>query len=240
MMTAMRRFRSRPQPVISSAPRLIIAIVGLAFEARIAATPEVLVLCGQAGRQRLTPSDGDLDSACRAIVSFGVAGGLAPDLRPGDLVVASAIVDSQTKHHTNSNWSDKLLNAMPDARFAPIAGVDAPVVDPRSKREINLRTGAVAIDMESHHVARLAAARNLDFVAIRVVVDPVDRVVPPAALAGMRPNGSTSLAAVIAELMADPWQAAALARIAVDLYAARNSLVRAKKLLGHSFGLANP
>lgn len=237
---AMGYFRSRRQTHIAPSPQFVIAWVGLAFEARIAANPDVLVLCGKAGREHVAPVNASVVKGCRAIVSFGVAGGLAPNLRPGDLIVASAVQDLQTVHRTDAVWSDKLLSAMPAASYAPIVGVDAPVVCPRAKRELNTRTGAVAVDMESHLVARFAAARGLAFVAIRVVIDPADRSVPPAALAGMRPDGRTSIAAVLSELIADPSQTKALARIAIDLYAARNSLLRVRRLLGHGFGHSDP
>src|SRR5579872_5516273 len=58
--------------------RSVIALVGLAFEARIAAGPGVLVIC----RGRETPDLLRLaiGAGCRSIISFGVAGGLAPEL----------------------------------------------------------------------------------------------------------------------------------------------------------------
>lgn len=236
-MAAIREVGWRPERALGPAPRLVLVLVGLAFEARIAANRDVLVLCGEAGRESIAPLHASIETGCRAIVSFGVAGGLDPDLRPGDLIVASTVADLQTVHPTDAVLSDRLMNAMPNANYAPIVGVDAPVVDPQAKRELNARTGAVAIDMESHHVARLATARGLAFVAIRVIVDPADRVIPPAALAGMRPDGRTSISAVLSRLIADPSQAKAMARIAVDLYLARNSLLRVRRRLGHGFGL---
>ena len=53
------------------------------------------------------------------------------------------------------------------------------------------------VDMESHHVARLAPAHGLSFAAVRVVIDPAHRAVPEAALAGMLPSGGTSVTAVM-------------------------------------------
>ena len=236
-MTAADLFESRPQPLVGHTPHLVVALVGLAFEARIAANPHVFVLCGKDGRERLATFDAHVEKNCRALVSFGVAGGIAPHLRPGDLIVASSILDSHARRDTDPDWSNKLLNAMPDAHYAPILGVDTAIVDPREKRELNVRTGAAAVDMESHLVARLAAARNLAFVSIRVIVDPANRAVPPAAIAGMRSDGTTSVAAVLSCLMSNPFQAVSMARIAFDLYAARNALLRVRRRLGHGFGL---
>ena len=64
--------------------RSVIALVGLAFEARIAAGPGVLVVCR--GRETADLLRLAIGAGCRSIISFGVAGGLAPDLLPGDCV----------------------------------------------------------------------------------------------------------------------------------------------------------
>lgn len=222
-----------------SSARAVIAFVGLSFEARIAAGPGVHVVCREAGADLTGPLNDAIKRGCRSIISFGIAGGLAPHLRPGDWVVASSIIDAGTRRPTDAEWSGKLLRSVPRAGFAPVAGVDAPVSDPKAKREWHCKTGAVAVDMESHLVARLAAAHKLAFAAVRVIVDPVHRSVPAAALAGMRPDGSTDASAVLRALMAAPSEAIGLMRIAADAFLARNSLSRGRRLLGPGLGLAD-
>src|SRR5262249_56759578 len=61
--------------------RSVIALVGLAFEARIAAGLGVLVVCRGCETSDLPRLA--ISAGCRSIISFGVAGGLAPDLIPG-------------------------------------------------------------------------------------------------------------------------------------------------------------
>jgi len=216
----------------------VIALVGMAFEARIADGPGVLVLrrC-DAERALATLLAEAVRGGCRSIISFGIAGGLAADLRAGDWIIASAVVDSQSVCHTDPAWSRRLLQVVPNARHAPIMGVDVPVVHPAAKQALNKRSGAVAIDMESHMVARLAAAYGLAFAVARVVVDPAHRLVPEAALLGMRPDGSANLAAVLRGLVARPSDVLALARISIDAWAARQELRRVRRLLGPRFGL---
>jgi adenosylhomocysteine nucleosidase len=223
-----------------SSARSVIAFVGLSFEARIAAGPGVHVVCREAGADVAAPLSDAINRGCRSIISFGVAGGLAPHLRPGDLIVASSVIDSGTRQPTDAEWSRKLLRTVPGAGFAAVAGVDAPVSDPKVKREWHARTGAVAVDMESHIVARVAAAHGLAFAAIRVIVDPVHRTVPAAALAGMRPDGRTDPLAVLRALVSAPSQALALMRVASDVFLARNALQRGRRLLGPGLGFAEP
>jgi hypothetical protein len=125
---------------------------------------------------------------------------------------------------------------IPGARHAPIAGVDAAVTNAAAKRQMHVATGAAAVDMESHLVARLAAAHGLSFAAARVVVDPAHRFVPAAALAGLRADGGTSVMAVVRELLAAPSQLFGLLRIGLDGYFARAALLRMRQTLGPNFG----
>jgi adenosylhomocysteine nucleosidase len=222
-----------------SSARSVIAFVGLNFEARIAAGPGVQVVCRETALDLAGPLGDAIKRGCRSIISFGIAGGLAPHLRPGDWIVASSIIDSGKRKPTDPEWSRKLLKTIPRAGFAAVAGVDAPVSDPSVKRELHCKTGAVAIDMESHLVARIAAAHALAFAAVRVIVDPAHRSVPAAALAGMRSDGSTDASAVLRALVAAPSEVLGLMRLAADAFFARNSLQRGRRLLGPGLGLSD-
>jgi len=213
--------------------RSVIALVGLAFEARIAAGPGVLVVCR--GRETADLLQLAIGAGCRSIISFGIGGGLAPDLLPGDCVVASAIIDYPAVRPTDPLWSRKLGETIPDARHGPIMGVNSVVSDPPDKRKLHAFTRAVAVDMESHLVARLADAHGLAFAAVRVIIDPAHRAVPPAALLAMAPGGSTDVSAMLREILAQPSQVSPLMRLAADAIAARAALVRLRRALGPSF-----
>jgi nucleoside phosphorylase len=167
-----------------------------------------------------------------------VAGGLAPDLRPGDWIVASEVIDAQTARPTHMEWSRNLLETIPEVRYGPVIGVPAPVSDPQAKRDLHARTGAIAVDMESHIVAEFAARHGMSFAVARVIVDPAHRRVPDAALIGLRPGGGTNLAAILREVLAKPAQVFPLLRIAGDAYAARSALLRLRRLLGPGFGIS--
>lgn len=209
----------------------MIVVVGLAFEARIAAGSGLPIICSGDG-QNLTP---DLKRAiaggCKGLVSFGVAGGLDPRLKPGTCVVGSAIVTGDVRHQTDLTWSQTLLEAMPGAVHGMLAGVDGPVCTPAGKRALNRETGALAVDTESHMVARAAASHGLPMAAIRVVADPAHRALPELALAAVRADGTTDVLAVLRSVMRRPHQLPALLRTALDARAARATLLRGRSLL---------
>lgn len=216
----------------------VIAFVGMAFEARIAAGPGVRVFSRDGRESLAAAAQSAARHGCRGIISFGVAGGLAPHLRPGDWVVASAVLHSQTARPTDPAWSKDLRHAIGDAHYAPIVGVDLPVADPAAKRALHRSTGAAAADMESHVVAELAAAHGLAFAALRVIVDPAGRSIPAAALAGMGTGGRADGAAVLRDLVSRPSQLPSLLRVSFDAFIACSEMVRVRQLLGPRFGLA--
>jgi hopanoid-associated phosphorylase len=217
----------------------MIVVVGLAFEARIAAGPGVEVICSGDGQDLATSLARAVKGGCRGLISFGVAGGLAPDLKPGTCVIGSAIVSENARLQTDKHWSQKLLRTLPDAVYGMLVGVPAPIADPAAKRALHARTGAIAVDMESHIVAGVAASHDIPVAAIRVITDPAMRALPEAALAAMRPDGTADITAMMRSLVKKPRELPALLRTALDARAARATLLRGRQLLGPGLGLPN-
>jgi hopanoid-associated phosphorylase len=169
---------------------------------------------------------------CPGIISFGVAGGLAPQLRPGTCVIGSAILSGSNRIPTNKMWSQQLLQTFPEAVSGMLLGVSAPICDPGDKRALHVNTGAIAVDMESHVVATVGAAHGLPVVAMRVITDPAERALPASAVAAMRPNGTTNIVAMIRSVLMRPREIPTLFQTALDALAARATLLRGRRLLG--------
>jgi hypothetical protein len=137
---------------------------------------------------------------------------------------------------SDRGWAQALLEALPGAVHAEIIGADAPVAEPAEKRQLHLRTGAVAVDTESHVAARIAAAHRIPFAACRAVIDPAHSVLPPAAVFGLRHDGTADVRAVLRSLARQPSQLPALARTALDARVAAAALRRGRRLLGAGLG----
>jgi len=216
-------------------PRLLV-VSGLAAEAKIAARGGHATLCGGGDIARL---EADIIAAFRqgvaGIVSFGIAGGLAPNLSTGAIVVAQSVLSKGERHPCDPNWLERLRHRLPKAAHADIFGVDAPLADPRRKASLGTETGAVAVDMESHIVARLAARHGVPFAAVRIISDPVERSLPPAALVGMRSDGKADIPAVLLSLWRKPRQLPPLVRTALDARLAFASLKQCRPSLGDDF-----
>ena len=83
----------------------LIVITGLAVEARIAIGAHVGMLVGAGRGDRLAD---DLETAiargARRLLSFGVAGALAPQLQAGDLVIAEGLQDGARRLACDASW----------------------------------------------------------------------------------------------------------------------------------------
>jgi nucleoside phosphorylase len=172
----------------------------------------------------------------RAIASFGIAGGLSEDLRPGTCLIASEVVHAGVVHRADTAWTARLGRRVGAAGLHRIAGVDRVLSHPAEKRALGAATGAAAADMESHIVADLAARHGLPFAVVRVIADPAGRSVPQAALAGMRPDGTMDARACLRSLARNPAQVATLAWVAVDTACALLRLSRCVQLAGPGLG----
>jgi adenosylhomocysteine nucleosidase len=221
------------------ASRPIVAVTGLAKEARIASGPGVRAIAG-AGRAPALIAALDLEIArgARAVISFGIAGGLAGALTSGTWIVARSIVTPTERWPCDEAWARLLAERLPEARTADLAGMDILITDPDAKRALRRVTGGVAVDTESHIAAAIAAAHGLPFAAIRVVADSARRSLPPAALVALAADGKISSRAVLASLARNPAQLPSLLRTAVDARTAFRALLRGRRLLGP--GLAYP
>lgn len=215
----------------------VLAVSGMDFEARIAAGPGVETLYGHRDAMLARALDARLTQGCAGVISFGVAGGLDPSLPPGTVIVATAVRGGQMSYSTSPYWTAALRRALPHAASGLLAGSDTPVTTVADKLRLHEAHGALAVDMESHIAARAAQAHGIPFAALRVVIDPADRPVPPLAVAGMAADGSTDIAAIVLGLLKAPGQLGGLLRLGRDAAAAKSALTAARRAVGADFAL---
>ena len=198
----------------------VAVLTGVRTEA--ACLPNADVHCSGAGTDRAEALAARLVAeGATALVSFGLAGGLDPALRPGDLLLPDAVCfEDGTSIAVHAGWRAALLGRGLRATGGRILASRGVVTDPGAKRRLFERTGAKAVDMESGAVAR----SGLPFLVLRAVADPAERAIPPAALAGVGPEGDVRPGAVALRLLAAPWQLPALLRLAADSRAGLEAL----------------
>lgn len=219
----------------------VVAATGLRAEARIAErSPGVKAVIGGGDEARLAALlERALDDGARGLISFGIAGALQPELTPGTCIVGTTVLHDAQSFKADDAWAARLLAMFPDARREMVVGSSKAVADVNGKAALYRATGAVAVDMESHVVARVAAAYGLPFAVLRVIADSAKQHLPPAAVNGMKPDGTPDLAAVLKSLASQPSQLPDLIRTAFATRRAMAELFRCHRLVGLGLGFVD-
>ena len=214
----------------------LLVVTGLLAEAGIAAGPGVVTLAGGGAA--------DLDRRIEraiathrpsALLSFGVAGGLHPSLAIGDVVAGAEVIGEGWSVPCDPKWLAALAPAC-RARPAVVTALSIPAATVAMKAAL-AALGAATVDMESHAVALAAREAGLPLAVLRVVSDEAGQAIPPAALAGMREDGSTDALAVLSALARAPRQLPALIRTARDFGRAMARVREARAAAGPRFSL---
>ena len=193
--------------------------------------------CAAASSARAAAEAERLSAAgATALLSFGVAGGLAPLLPPGCLILADSLITSTGERlATDSDWHERVMAEQAihklDVISGPMLGSDQAVAGSAAKRQQHAETGALAVDMESHAVARVAAAQGLPFLALRAIADPADRPLPRAVQGIIGPNGRPRTVPLVLGLCRRPWELRALLALNKDFRQALDALGRAATTL---------
>ncbi|MCZ6604423.1 MAG: purine phosphorylase [Alphaproteobacteria bacterium] len=175
------------------------------------------------------------------LVSFGVCGGLDPELRPGDLLLADTVLAGDAARYPASAEQRPAL----EARLAdlglhlvagPLLGQDRPLASATDKSARFAATGALAVDMESHGVARAAEAAGLPFLTLRAIADPAERSLPRAALKAIGPDGRLTPFSALAAMYLRPWESPALVRLAYETRLAFDTLEKVAAKLAEPGG----
>ncbi|WP_238252742.1 phosphorylase family protein [Methylobacterium persicinum] len=223
----------------------VLAVTGLARERRIAAGTAVEPIGAGGDPVRLRALlDARTVPGCRAVVSFGIAGGLDPSLKPGDVVVGTGVVSAEGRRSADLGAAAAmvgLLAGLPNRVIsADIAGVDAAVLEVSAKEELRGKTGAAAVDMESHVAAAFAGRHGLPFAALRVICDPADRALPAFAANALTPDGEPDIRGVVSALVFGRARIGDLMRLGRDSNAAFAVLARCRQCLGVGLGFPPP
>lgn len=145
------------------------------------------------------------------VISAGFAGGLRPETRAGDLVVASEVIEASSGTVVRPVSSGTRLGGL--AQRGPFVTVDR-VLPGSLKSEMGKRFGAIAVDMETSLVARAAGRAGVPWMGLRAILDPVEVSIPVS-------SGFQALS-----LAAQPWRWGEL-----------TELIGSVRMAGESLGL---
>lgn len=168
-----------------------------------------------------------VDAGAGGLVSWGCAAGLSPALRAGDLCLPEAVVSGAGEHWpTDTAWRCEVARALAPRALShgALAHACAVLAGTAAKRELAARCRAVAADMESAAVARVAQRHGLPLLVVRSVVDPAALSLPAVVAEQVDDSGRIPLAPLLGSLLRQPGDLLTLLRLASGFRAALASL----------------
>jgi adenosylhomocysteine nucleosidase len=177
------------------------------------------------------------------LISWGCAAALSESLKPGDLILADTLIDAEGTqidiHHDWIGLTDTLLSPHAKAHIGSLAESLTIVATAKDKKHLHSQTGAIALDMESTAIAKVARQNDLPFLTIRTVADPVHMDLPKAINHSLNDEGDVILAKLLAFIALHPTELPGLIKLGLHFNAAKNTLRSVAKQLDRLSALAS-
>ena len=189
------------------------------------------VVCGGVGPAAATAAANSLvTQGAELLVSWGVAGGLEAELRAGNLILYTSVIDAatETEYHCDPRWIEQTKACLHHLGIRERIGlaVSAPVTTSHEKAALNRRYRCAAVDMESAAIAAVARTHGLGFAGLRVITDPATTSLTAIALVALGPSNHSTWR-VVAALGRRPWALPELLRLGLQYGSALKQLKRA-------------
>lgn len=179
------------------------------------------------------------------LISWGCAAALSPNLQSGDLVLADTVITHDGEHIELDHSYHKQLKSVLEklsveskTRFALHQGALLEskdlVAKSSDKQQRYQQTRAVALDMESVAVAKVAAQHNIPFLAIRAIADPVSMDLPEAVSIALNSQGDVELLKLLKYLVTHPKELTGLITLGQQFSAAKRTLKTVASALEHT------
>jgi adenosylhomocysteine nucleosidase len=208
-------------------PGTVLCTSGLAVEARIARAAGFSVVIGAGDRDRTRALVESAAAQTNCLVSFGIAGGLAPELDAGTVIVSGEVVTEEGRWTVAPRYRCQLTEfaRAVGAVEGPVFGASSIFATQTEKERAWQATRALAVDLESEIVARTATSRGIPFIVLRTIADNAQRDLPPAALTPLTANGTPHLYRVCTAVLRQPSQLAEMVGLAQETRIALSALI---------------
>ncbi|MEI6708756.1 MAG: phosphorylase [Methylococcales bacterium] len=167
------------------------------------------------------------------LISWGCAAALSSNLQSGDLVLANAMCDADGvtltvnadwHHHVKSVLSKLACESGFALRCGDLLESKSLVSTSHDKQQLHQQTRAIALDMESVAIAKVAQYHALPFLAIRAIADPVTMDLPKAVSHALNKQGDVQLGKLLKYLLWHPSESKGLLILGQQFNAAKHTL----------------
>jgi hopanoid-associated phosphorylase len=201
----------------------------------------ILLICSGIGPERAARSAYTLvECGVAGLISWGTAGGLAPGLNPGDLLLPTIVrAVAGQEWRCDETWRIQIASRIGfdlPAQSGMQLSTDEAVSSPADKQRMHAGN-AMAVDMESAAIGEVANSSEIPFIVIRAICDPAHCAVPPTALAAIDAEGRFRPWSFARSLLTHPGDLAGLIRLRWGLRAAQATLAEVVQRVGGHRGL---
>lgn len=180
------------------------------------------------------------------LISWGCAGALSDCLQPGTVVLADGLIDAKgVALAVDAVWYQHVKTALQKLacqenfilRCGELLESKTLVSLSRDKHYKHRQTLAIALDMESIAIAKVAQHHALPFLAIRAIADPVTMDLPKAISHALNQQGDVELGRLLTYLLSHPGDIKGLIILGQHFNAAKRTLKLIAKELEHLIAL---
>lgn len=171
-----------------------------------------------------------------ALASVGLAGGLNSEMEAGHIVIATNILQTDGKR-TQGSWNVHAAGIAPAWDCLRAEGIPVScgtiltspeaVLNSDRKKWLFRQTRAIAVDMESAAVARIALEKDISFFGMRAICDPVNVTLPVEIYMCLNKDGTINFRSLFSNMVTRPSILKDLLRMGKNYSIAKSALKKA-------------
>lgn len=175
-----------------------------------------------------------INQGATKLISWGCAASLIPSLNSGALILPAQLISHDNNiYPINSAWLQHTKSSL--AKIQPHIGNISEsltiVSTSKAKHQLHQNTQAIAVDMESVAIAKIAAQNQLPCLVIRTIADPVTMQLPSVINQALNAQGQVQISKLLLLLCLHPQQLPALIKLGWYFRASQNKLKSVAKHL---------
>jgi adenosylhomocysteine nucleosidase len=189
----------------------------------------IAIICGMGEDNARIAVQQLLEKNVTALVSWGTAGALTEKIYSGDLVLANSVTTRSGENYTfDTDWNKRVANELCNTSLkihhGMIAHTEQVLKAHASKVSLQTATHAIAVDMESIAIARIAHKENLPCLAVRAIVDEASQSIPEAIINSTDMFGRPALFSLLGSIISKPNLISDLIHLSKGMKAATKTL----------------
>ena len=190
----------------------------------------IAIVCGTGAKNAARATQGLLYQNIRGLISWGTAGALSSELKSGDLILPDIVQATDNRlYKPDSTWLEHIRLALKTTHIrihsGKLAETNVILESGTEKSGLRVRTGdAIAADMETAAIMKIAQDSRIPGIAIRSIVDQLDDQLPGEILKHTDQYGTPRITNILAEIISEPRLLKHLVRLFIAMRKATRTL----------------